>query len=224
MFYIAGTFYQWLCKRGGLGTGVPNRLSVFALCIVTFTFSVLTYQRNNIWQDSKTLWTDTLKKSPNSPIAHINLGEVYHDSGRLDDAVREYKVALSLAPGASGAYYNLGLIYLFRNQFDKAVNAFKAVVKLNPNMGDAHYNLGTAYSEQRKLDDAIASFQLALKFVHDPDLIASIHNNLGNVYARKGSLEEAIEAYERALIIIPGHKNSLRNRTIVRNKLNMTQP
>ncbi|MDP2156359.1 MAG: tetratricopeptide repeat protein, partial [Nitrospirota bacterium] len=75
--------------------------------IITGTcFVVLTVQRNHAWKDDYSLWSDTVKKSPDSDVAHNNLGDAYEQKGRLDDALREYESAISLNPMYMDAYEN----------------------------------------------------------------------------------------------------------------------
>ena len=69
--------------------------------IVAFSLSVAAYRRNLVWRDGYTLWKDTALKSPNKARPHSNLGLAYYDRGLLDDAIREYTLALKFAPKLS---------------------------------------------------------------------------------------------------------------------------
>jgi Flp pilus assembly protein TadD len=41
----------------------------------------------------------------------MNLGVVYTNQGRLEDAEREYEAAITLKPGMKEAHYNFGIFY-----------------------------------------------------------------------------------------------------------------
>jgi len=78
-----------------------------SLFIITgILFAVLTVQRNHVWKDDYSLWSDTAEKSPDSDVAHNNLGVAYEHKGLLDDALREYETAISLNPLYMDAYEN----------------------------------------------------------------------------------------------------------------------
>lgn len=71
---------------------------------------------------------------PGLVLAHLDLGILYADAGRQDDALRELKVAARLAPGEVTVHWRLGRLYLAmgnkeeaKAEFDKAKNLTKAV-------------------------------------------------------------------------------------------------
>jgi protein O-mannosyl-transferase len=45
---------------------IQTRIIITALCIVTVTFSIITYERCKVWKDGNTLWEDVFKKYPNA--------------------------------------------------------------------------------------------------------------------------------------------------------------
>jgi Tfp pilus assembly protein PilF len=51
--------------------------------------------------------------APNSPLAHLNLGDAYRLGGRPQDAKREFDTALSQDSSLAVVHYDLGLLYLF---------------------------------------------------------------------------------------------------------------
>ncbi len=86
-----------------------------------------------------------LQTDPNDAGIHNNLGSLYADMGRTDDAATEFKKAAELNPtGASGYYFNLGAIMVNKNQMDQAADALKKSTDLDPNNAQAWYWLGTA--------------------------------------------------------------------------------
>src|SRR3989304_1676378 len=83
-------------------------VTVSILIFVLGIFSFKTIKRNTVWVDQAALWTDTAKISPKSFKAHNNLGNMYRDAGRLDEAIVELKYALSLYNDSIDAHNNLG--------------------------------------------------------------------------------------------------------------------
>ncbi|MBI5075689.1 MAG: tetratricopeptide repeat protein [Nitrospirae bacterium] len=83
---------------------IPVIVSLFA--ITGMYFGILTVQRNQAWKSDFILWSDTVEKSPDSDVAHNNLGVAYEHKGLFDDALREYETAISLNPTYMEAYDN----------------------------------------------------------------------------------------------------------------------
>jgi tetratricopeptide (TPR) repeat protein len=178
-------------KRGSLGLGLSTLLVVF---------SVLTWQRCNVWQDSETLWRDVLAKYPEVLFAHYNLGNFYREKNLLDAAIAEYKEALAVRPNDAQGHNNLGLVYAAKGQVDAAITEYKEALAVRPNHVQAHNNLGAAYAAKGQIEEAIAEYKAALAI--NPNSV-SARANLGEAYRRKGLLDAAVAEYQQVLVLNP---------------------
>ncbi len=91
---------------------------ILSFTVLLISFSLVSRERNLAWRDNHSLWTDTVNKSPYSYTAHNNLGNVYYQSGFLDDAIREYRIALFLNPGYRDAANNLSTVSFIKEAID----------------------------------------------------------------------------------------------------------
>ena len=57
-----------------------------------------TADRIGVWQDSYTLWRDAVAKAPNVHLTHDCYGGVLMQRGEVDEAISQFKIALSLEP------------------------------------------------------------------------------------------------------------------------------
>jgi len=144
---ILGLMHRW---RG---------ISVIVICVLVVILSVATYQRNLIWKDGLTLWSDVVQKSPNKARGHHGLGVAYQNLGHLDEAIQEYKTALTLKPDYVEAHYYLGAVYRNLGRLEDAIQEYKAALTLNPKDNKAYGNLGFIYLEQGRVSDALAAFK-----------------------------------------------------------------
>jgi len=208
LFYLAGTGVYWAYHRRGSFAPGFRVLTVILSCAVILTFSILSYQRNNVWQDDESLWKDTAEKSPGSHRAHNNLGFVYSKQGRFEEAVDAYRTALEINPYYLNARTNLGLTYGALRRWDEAIAAYEKALEINPR-DDAIYNLlGIAYAEKGLLSRAMGAFQKALEI--NPRSVKA-QNNLGNIYLAQRRYEAAVQAYEAALRIDPAFQPAQEN-------------
>jgi protein O-mannosyl-transferase len=164
--------------------------------IISGLYAFGTVTRNSIWKDDFTLWTDTVKKSPDSAEVRNNLGLAYASQGLVDGAIAEYQTALQLKPDYATAHYNLGLAYASQGQFDRAIAEYQTTLRLSSDFAEVHNNLGFAYVSQGHVDKAIAEYQKALRLKPD---YATAHYNLGLAYASQGQIDRAIAEYQTAL-------------------------
>jgi tetratricopeptide (TPR) repeat protein len=185
---------------------VPIMLSV--VLVITALYSAGTIKRNPVWKDSLTLWSDTVKKSPDSYGVHNNLGLAYSKKGMTDKAIENYKKAIILKPHVADAYNNLGNAFDKQGRMDKAIENYKKAIILRPHVAGAHNNLGNAYYKQGRTDEAIEEYKEALRL--NP-YYAKAHNNLGTAYGKMGLVDEAIEEYKEAINLNPGFADAHNN-------------
>jgi tetratricopeptide (TPR) repeat protein len=86
-----------------------------------------------------------LQLSPNDAGLHNNLGSVYAEMGKVDDAKAEFQKAADLNPTQAGSYYyNLGVVMVNQGKMDDASVALKKAMDLDPNNANAFYWYGMA--------------------------------------------------------------------------------
>jgi len=177
--------------------------------VFTFVFiflltgnAYLTLRRNRDWKDGLLLWSRTVRISPNSLRAHINLGNSYLAEGNNAAALEAYTKAWSIDPGDADVYNNFGVYYNKMNLLDDAIQYYQKCLNLKPRDAKAHNNLGVVLTRQRKLDDAIPAFKQAISI--NP-FFPDAHNNLGIAYYRKGLLNEAEREFKFAISLEPYH-------------------
>lgn len=87
---------------------VNKKINLTILILFICYLSFLTVLRNLDWRDPITFYEKNLTYTPNSFIQHNNLGMAYSDVGRIEDAIKEYKTAISIADIYPQVHYNLG--------------------------------------------------------------------------------------------------------------------
>jgi tetratricopeptide (TPR) repeat protein len=131
--------------------------------LIAGLYSMQTVRRNYIWKDDFILFTDTVKKSPDSAIAHYNLGVEFFREGYVVKAIDHYQIALRLGFGNAKLHTALGRAYAVEGLSDKAINHYKIAIQLKPDFVDAHFNLGLAYLGKSYTDDARRELELVLR-------------------------------------------------------------
>ena len=102
----------------------------FFLAVTGFCFGE--YERNKTWRDPVTLWQDCLKKSPNKPRSHTNLGFYLIQDNQVEKGVEHYDTALKLNPKFEDAHFNLAQVYGERRLFDQAEAHLRECIRLDP--------------------------------------------------------------------------------------------
>lgn len=202
---------------------IPNRRNLLKVSIgfmVLVVLGILTWRQGHIYQDSETLWRDTLTKNSETWLAHNNLGAILKRQGKLEEAIKHFQEALRVRPSYAGTYFNLGLAMFEQGKLDMAVEYYQQALRIKPSFVEAHYKLGIVLAQQGKLDRAIEHYLHALQI--NPDFV-NVHNNLGLAYAERGLLDLAIAEYKEALRTTPDSFYILNNLGLVYKQKNQIE-
>jgi tetratricopeptide (TPR) repeat protein len=82
------------------------------------------------FKSAETALRESLKYDPKFATAHYHLGRALEGNGRDNEAIDEYRVAISLDPTAVEALYSLGLLYRRHDRPTEADAAFAEYKKL----------------------------------------------------------------------------------------------
>jgi tetratricopeptide (TPR) repeat protein len=177
-----------------------NWLRIGALSAVVIVFSVWTYQRNAVWQNKLSLWSDVVKKSPNKARPHLNLGESLSKKGRVAEAAQQYRQALRINPRYAMAHFNLANVLQQQGRDAEAIKHYSTAIQIDPADIAAHNNLGLALAKQGKWEEAIKHYLEILKI--DPTN-AKVHSNIGVALTKLGEIDQAVSHFQQALDIDP---------------------
>lgn len=106
-----------------------------------------------------------LKVDPKNVELHYNLGKMFQDMDKLEEAEQEYKTAIAIDSTHIPSLNNLGYLYLDDNikKYDEAVKLFTQVLQINPKFVYAICNRGVAYEYLGNYVAARKDYEEALK-------------------------------------------------------------
>jgi tetratricopeptide (TPR) repeat protein len=138
-----------------------QRYAVFILIICLFSY--LTYQRNAVWKNDITLWSDAVKKSPNKLRPHQNLCVGYYAEQKYSEAIAECKAALQIDSSDMVSYNNLILMLNILGQTQEAEIYLKKMKDVDTENILYRQNQADFYFVQEKYNDALEVFKELLK-------------------------------------------------------------
>ena len=197
-----------------------KKLNIIA-AVILIGFSVLTYQRNKVWEDEVTLWNDTVKKSPHKARPYDGLGTAYDMRGNLTQTLFNYNKAIEIDSHNAGLYYNRGRVYQRQGNLTLALSDYNKAIEIEPDYAEAYSNRGGVYDEQGNFSQAISDCTRAIKI--DPDNFTG-YANRGVAYFKQGNLLLALSDYNKAIAINPNYTEVYYNRgNVYDNQGNFTQ-
>jgi tetratricopeptide (TPR) repeat protein len=183
-----------------------RRVGVGAAVVLVLLFGAMTWRQAAIYRDVRTLWEDTLRKDPGSPIAHNNLGTHLFGDGKLDEAKWHYEQALASWAEYAEAHNNLALVLDRNGDRRGALGHFREAIGIKPNYANAHANLAALLDRQGKPDEAIEHYRKAVEI--NPALTwANCH--LGLALAKRGDDAAAESCFREVLRLRPRDTEAL---------------
>jgi tetratricopeptide (TPR) repeat protein len=193
-------------------------LAVFS--VLAF-YSVVTVRRIADWRNPVVFWEKTVKSSPKSTRAYINLSITYDDAGRTEEAIQALKKSIEMDPKWGMAYFDLGIFYDKQGRTDEATVMFEKGINLSLGKSSLRRYLKLAHAEMQNytLDDteflwgyfyqwrglsekAITHYQKALE-INSGDV--KTHYHLAEIYASRNHYEQAIFHYLQVVKIDPNY-------------------
>jgi tetratricopeptide (TPR) repeat protein len=115
-----------------------------------------------------TAFRSVAEREPNNAIPRVQLGNLYFDAERYDEAAKWYEDAIKLAPNDVDVSTDLGVAYYYTNQPDKALQQLDRSLKIDPKHTKTWLNVGIvrAFGKQ-DLAGAETAWQQVLQIAPD---------------------------------------------------------
>jgi len=216
LFIIVAWLGGDLLGRYRFGNFVLATGSVIVLSVLT----VLTWLQLGHWTDSITLYEHTVAVTDNNDIMHSNLGQLYLQREKPDQAVKHWTKALQIRPDQVTIRKNLAVILARQGKIDQAIAHFREVLKYRPNDSDVSreidrllaqhkkttaaqlYSKANILAGENKFEEAINCYNKVIQLQPDHALA---YNNLGNVLFLQGKHGPALDNYSKALKLKPDY-------------------
>ena len=159
------------------------------------------------------VFSQAVKRYPNSPRLAVGLGLALYTRGSYDDAVRAFLRGTDLDPKDARAYYFLSKAYdRFPSQADEVVERFRRFADLRPRDAQAIFYYAMSLwkgrpseSTSSSLDEVESLLRRALAL--DPSL-SEAHLQLANLYSQRRDYARAIPEYQVAVKLAPNQADA----------------
>ena len=142
-----------------------------------------------------------MEASPSEPLYPDNLGDLYRDLKRYEDAEHWYRKALGIDAGYAAAYNGLGLLFKELKRYDEAETQFRKAMEASPSEPVYPDNLGDLYRDLKRYEDAEHWYRKALEISEDDAYY--LNGFAWFLYEWERQLDEAEQKAKRAVEIAP---------------------
>ena len=189
-----------------------NVVIAFFIFIILI-FSYLTYQRNNIWQDEISLWTDNVLKAPYFARPINNLGKAKSMNGDIQGGLSDFNKALALNPEYYVAYYNRGVTRNMLKDYKGAIEDYTKALTSDTTSEAIYINRADSRTKINDFPGAINDYKKAIKLNPD-NAVYYFLKAVAETNMQK--FNDAINDYKEAIRLNPDYAEAYLNRGIAK--------
>jgi tetratricopeptide (TPR) repeat protein len=150
----------------------------------------LDYQRRGLINEAISAYEKALATGLTSTAAHFNLGLLYQDKLRFEDAIREFEYSVKDQEFRLASYFALGESYRARGQINKSIESFINVLKI--------VDMATVRHDQAdRLIELYENLADSLVTQGEPEKATAFANSLVEFLGHKGWQDKVKEARQR---------------------------
>jgi Flp pilus assembly protein TadD len=190
--------------RFSSGSGV----GAVSLVLAVIGLSWVTVHQIGFWKDTETLWKRALAVSPSNWEAHRQLGSIYLQQEKFDEAIDQFQSVVKWNPALPSPLENLGWIHQQRKEWLDAVNYYEQCLELNPGSEFAMRNLLLLLQQQKK---GIQARLYLERYTRRCPTDVKMLNQLGLMLARNGEFRAALTEFKQAEMNAPDDPNTQTN-------------
>ncbi len=99
--------------------------------------------------------------------AEVNLGNLYQQAVRLDEAISLYKSAIATSADLPQVHYNLGLALRAKGDLEGAIAAYQQAAQLDPQRAEVYQNLGVVLLKGGNVPASLDAFGQAISLYQE---------------------------------------------------------
>lgn len=216
LFFIIGSLYVRIADYSIKGSEQHSNFikklkitfTVFLLGSV-IVLSILTFNRNKVWKNSITLFSDVVIKNPNEFISYFGRGIAKVYMKDYLGGIEDLDLSISMYPFPA-SYYERANAKEKLNRYEEAINDYIQAIRINPDYADAFYNLGNLrLNKMEDYEGAVYDFSNAIRVKPDYSLA---WNDRAVAREKMNDTVGALSDYSEAIRISPKYSEAYFNR------------
>ena len=183
--------------------------AISLLAVIIGINSYLTYERNKVWIDEYTFWSDVITKSPNKPRPYNRRGFILKETKRYDEMIKDFNKAIEINPRFESAYDNRGTVFFLTNRLDDALKDYNKAIELKPDFAETFEHRGALLIQLKRYKEAIYDYNKLIEM--HPDYHEAFMKRGISLYCEK-RYDEAIKDYTKTIELKPDYSGAYFNR------------
>jgi tetratricopeptide (TPR) repeat protein len=168
--------------------------------VAVVILSISTFQRNKVWKDDITLFSNVLKHNPDVVEALNNRGNAYNYKGQFELAIKDFNRGLEIQPNYKNFYNNRAQSYFQLDSLELALMDLDRAIRLDGAYLDAYINKGRVLVAMEDYDYAVRVYSRAIGMA---PFRALLYLSRAEAYLKLDKSEEALADFRKAAEVYP---------------------
>lgn len=194
---------------------VPATMVLIAALVIVA--GIAAHARNSVWKTDLSLWSDSVKKSPEKARPWMWQGIAHTNEKEYKKALKCFDKSVELMPKFSMGYYNRANVYKELGEDRKAIDDYTKAIEYKKDYAMAYFNRGVVRAKIGQKKESIEDYTKNLK-INPRNSLA--YYNRGNSYRILHKYKEAIADYDNAFRLNPRYALAVFNRGLSKAALN----
>jgi tetratricopeptide (TPR) repeat protein len=203
VFSFVADHFQYLASLGiiALAAALSRKKWHQGVAVVAVgILGMLTWLNCAKYGDAQALYQATILQNPNCWMCYNNLGVVYFEQNRMQEAMHNYEAAIRIRPDFPDALDNLGIILIDLGRPQEALPHLQKAFQSMADYGEGNFRFGAALLKMNRVDEAMVHIKEGIRLKPD---YAEGHALLGAALQRAGQVKEAESQLGEALRLKP---------------------
>ncbi|MGM9869193.1 MAG: tetratricopeptide repeat protein [Sodaliphilus sp.] len=161
------------------------------------------YIENQHWSNAECFIRQAIQSepaNPNNSLLISNLATLQRYEGKLEEAAKNYTLAIDMTPNAVTLLNNRASLYIEMNKISDAISDYERILKLEPDNEDARYNIGMLHLENQDFKSAENQFTDLLRYRPNSVLY---HQGMAFLYKATGNYAKAVSNFSDVIKSAP---------------------
>lgn len=206
IFVFFSLSIAYLIARYGSTLKIPQKrhglIFMLFMSTVVIVISILSVVRNDVWQNSRSLWEDSIEKAQGQGhiIAFNNLGLWHFRKGNLQKAKQLFLASTYVKNTDKMPLHNLGRVYMEEGAWSKAEIVYKKILSIDPKDVHANRNMWETLRKQDREHEAGPYLDVIIN-VSSSDVVSL--NQKGLILWGTKNYKQAEKTFINALMTYP---------------------
>lgn len=186
-----------------------HKISKYILIVYLHVFIVYSSIQMTQFKNAENFYTNIIKHSPESALAHNNYATYLVSNGQSNIAISHFTRAIEIKSDYKEALFNRANNYLHNGAYNLALNDINQFISLKPDYLPAYNTRGIIQIGRKDFTSAIMDFNVILRSnQNDTDVLY----NRAITYFNSKQYSQSINDYTRLIILTPSNQNLYLNR------------